>query len=383
MDSNALAAALIELLEKVKSQDVTTDRHWPLRVDEMLARLARGRADLGAAVLEQDDFGAPEHVIFVKPLNLNRAAAAKKFVARAQADKNYAWTPAVVALLAELPRDRVNSLLPALWDRPGLEDAVLRVLARDPRAADRPQFVAGLNALDADTVRLSAAALATLPATDVAGVCVAATRALRRLPDEKPNAAARAALVALLQKFSGEKLGADATAWAAWLVKHHPEAAKALDGNDGFDAAAWRTRLAGIAWDKGDAARGRAAFAKATCAACHDGGRAVGPSLVGVGKRFGRADLLTAILQPNKDVPPRYRPTRVTTLSETSFTGVVVYEAADGIILQTGADTTVRVAGADIAGKKLVDVSLMPAGLLDKLRDDEIADLLVYLAALK
>lgn len=383
VDSNALAAALIDLLKKVKSQGVTVDRHWPLRLDELLARMARSWTDLGTAMLEQDAFGAPEHVAFVKSLNLNRAAAAKRFVARAQADKNYAWTPAVVALLAELLRDRVNDLLPALWDRPGLEDAVLRVLARDPRATDRPKFVAGLKALDADIVRLSAAALATLPAADAAGVCVAATRALRRFPDEKPNAAARVALVTLLQKHSGEKLGADAKVWSEWLVKHHPGAAKALDANDGFDAAAWRTRLAGIAWDKGDAARGRAAFAKATCAACHDGGRAVGPSLLGVGKRFGRADLLTAILQPNKDVPPRYRPTRVTTLDEKSYTGIVVYEAADGIILQTGIDTTVRVAGANIAGKKLVDVSLMPADLLDKLRDDEIADLLAYLAALK
>ena len=113
------------------------------------------------------------------------------------------------------------------------------------------------------------------------------------------------------------------------------------------------------------------------------GGRAVGPSLVGVAKRFGRDDLLTAIAQPNKEVPPRYRPTRVTTTDDRSFTGVIVYEAPDGIILQTGADTTVRLAGADIAGKKVVDVSLMPAGLLDKLSDVEVADLLAYLGTLR
>ena len=46
-------------------------------------------------------------------------------------------------------------------------------------------------------------------------------------------------------------------------------------------------------------------------------------------------------------------------------------------------DTTVRIAGADIASKKLVDVSLMPAGLLDKLDDEEIADLLAYMGTLR
>ena len=59
----------------------------------------------------------------------------------------------------------------------------------------------------------------------------------------------------------------------------------ALDANDGFDSAAWSKRLAGIEWAKGDAERGRVAFTKATCAACHDGGRAVGPSLLGITKR--------------------------------------------------------------------------------------------------
>ena len=89
------------------------------------------------------------------------------------------------------------------------------------------------------------------------------------------------------------------------------------------------------------------------------------------------------ILQPSKDVSPRaYRPTRVVTTDEKAYTGIIVYEATDGVILQTGADTTVRIAGADIASMKQVEVSMMPTGLIDKLTDAEIADLLAYLATL-
>lgn len=165
-------------------------------------------------------------------------------------------------------------------------------------------------------------------------------------------------------------------------MKHDPATEKPLNASDGFDAAVWGKRLAGIDWAKGDATRGRVAFTKATCTACHDGGSAVGPSLLGISKRFGRDDLLTAILQPSKDVSPRYRPTRVVTNDDKAYTGIIVYEATDGVILQTGADTTVRIAGVDIASKKPVEVSLMPTGLIDKLTDAEIADLLTYLATL-
>jgi putative heme-binding domain-containing protein len=128
--------------------------------------------------------------------------------------------------------------------------------------------------------------------------------------------------------------------------------------------------------------KGRAAFAKATCAACHDSGGAIGPSLVGVGKRFGRDDLLAAILQPSRDVAPRYRPTRIATTDGKSHVGMLVYEATSGVIVQTAPDATVRIAGEDIESQRTLDTSLMPAGLLDKLTDREVADLVAYLKSL-
>ena len=166
-----------------------------------------------------------------------------------------------------------------------------------------------------------------------------AVKALRRFPDDKANTAVRAELVALLQKYSGQKISADAKAWTLWVVKNDPASEKSLNASDGYDAAVWGKRLASIEWGKGDPERGRVAFTKATCAACHDGGRAVSPSLLGISKRFGRDDLLTAILQPSKDVSPRYRPTRVVTNDDKAYTGIIIYEATDGVILQTGADT--------------------------------------------
>src|SRR5262249_7860283 len=124
-------------------------------------------------------------------------------------------------------------------------------------------------------------------------------------------------------------------------------------------------------------------FARASCAACHSGGQALGPDLRGVTGRFARDDLLTAILQPNKDVSPRYRTTQVFTTDGKVYQGLVIYEAVDGLIVQTGPAVTVRIAGGQIESRGTTDTSLMPAGLLDKLSDHEIADLLAYLRVLR
>ncbi|HJZ56194.1 MAG TPA: c-type cytochrome, partial [Gemmataceae bacterium] len=230
-----------------------------------------------------------------------------------------------------------------------------------------------------EVVKLSALALARIPPAEQDADIAPLIVALRRLPDDKTAVEARAEVAWVLRVRTGRPFGPDPVAWAEWFTKAHPDLAGQLAVSDGFDPAAWNKRAAAINWDAGDRDRGRKAFVKATCAACHDGGGAIGPSLQGVGKRFGRDDLLTAILQPSRDVSPRYRPTRVTTFDGKAYIGMIVYEATDGVILQTGPDATVRIAGRDIESQRTLDTSLMPAGLLDKLTDEEVGDLLAYL----
>jgi putative heme-binding domain-containing protein len=134
-----------------------------------------------------------------------------------------------------------------------------------------------------------------------------------------------------------------------------------------------------VDWSAGDRERGGAVFSKASCASCHSGAQALGPDLRGVGGRFSRDDLFTAILQPSKDVSPRYRTTLIATADGKTYQGIVIYEAVDSLILQTGPATTVRIANPRIAERRTTQTSLMPPGLLDKLTDRELADLYAYL----
>lgn len=222
-----------------------------------------------------------------------------------------------------------------------------------------------------------------MPIGTSADELVPLVRALRALPEGKAEVPVRERLAALLRQATGQAFGPDRVAWTDWLTKTHPEQAAKLGGSDGVDVAAWAKRLAGVDWSKGDAERGQRAFTKASCAACHSDGSAVGPDLHGVAARFGRDDVMTAILQPSKDVSPRYRATQIATRDGKVYQGLIVYEATDGVILQTGPATTVRIDGGRIETRGTSDVSPMPAGLLDKLTDAEIADLIAYLKGLR
>ena len=142
----------------------------------------------------------------------------------------------------------------------------------------------------------------------------------------------------------------------------------------------WNRRLSAINWLAGDAERGRVVFSR-NCSSCHSGAQALGPDLRGAASRFSREDLFTAIVQPSKDVSPRYRTTLIGTADGKSYQGIIIYEAVDSLILQTGPDATVRLTNPRITERRVLPTSLMPAGLLDKFADSDIADLYAYLKA--
>jgi putative heme-binding domain-containing protein len=372
-----IATGLLNLEWKIQNQRILIDRNWPLRVEEISRQLAKSYPELCDSILRNKEFGQPEHVLFVKAMGLPQDKASQLFLSanRFQLQK---WTSGMVSLLDAIPSRESRPTLLNLWSRGGLEDSILLVLAREPNPNDGPKFVVGLRSMNPEVVKASAAALNKLePQRDKADL-VAAIVALRRLADDKASVSSRDAVTTLLKDRTGQSF-THAKAWAEWLARSHPELAVKVNAADGFDPVAWKKRESNIPWAEGDPVKGRAAFTKATCASCHDGGGAIGPSLAGVAKRFSRDDLLASILQPSKDVSPRYRPTRIGTTDGKVHIGMIVYEAVSGVMLQTGPDAVVRIAGEQIESQKLLDTSLMPAGLLDKLSDREVADLLAYL----
>lgn len=363
----ALADALVRLDSDLDARGLARERHWPLRLAEVVARLCERVPDLAAAIVAHPDFGRPDHRCLVT--DAVSVAAAKRFRARIDAAPDDPWPAGVVALLAELPPAEALGTLRKLADRPDLRDAALPALARAAGPADRTRLVLGLGAAQDATREACLAALSRLPASDDSAEAAALVRWLRGLGTGAAADRQRGAIASRLSVLSNESHGADAAAWAGWLVRRHPDAGHSAD---------WMKRFARTDWDAGDAARGQAAYTKAGCVSCHGGGQRLGPDLAGVGRRFTQADLLTAIADPDRDIPARYRATEYTTTDDQIVVGMPVYEAADGVILQTPT-ATLRLDAGKIESRRPAPRSLMPAGLLDGLSEREVADLLAYL----
>jgi putative membrane-bound dehydrogenase-like protein len=132
--------------------------------------------------------------------------------------------------------------------------------------------------------------------------------------------------------------------------------------------------------DKGNADRGRPVF-KENCAVCHrlfGEGEQIGPDLTG--SERGNLDfLLTSLVDPSALIRKEYQAQTVALRDGRVLSGLVVEESASTIsLVDTNRQKTV-VAREQIEEMKPSDVSLMPEGLLDKLREDQVRDLFKYL----
>lgn len=135
---------------------------------------------------------------------------------------------------------------------------------------------------------------------------------------------------------------------------------------------------------KPDFQQGRVLTATAQCFKCHrfnGQGGIQGPDLTAAGKRFNEKDMLTAIVEPNKEISDQYQATQFITEN-----GVVIGKVANlnnkGLSIVTnmfapGEFTQISV--DEIIERRPSPVSMMPAGLLDTFTPEDVAQILAYL----
>jgi putative heme-binding domain-containing protein len=139
-----------------------------------------------------------------------------------------------------------------------------------------------------------------------------------------------------------------------------------------------------LATKSGDATRGRALFTT-TCQQCHSiGGQGgqVGPVLNGAGA-MGIESLLRNLLTPNAAMEPGYRVFRVELRNGDVLDGIRVSEGKDSIVLRRPNMDDTRIAQKDVRQASFTRSSMMPEGLLDALKPEEVSDLFAYLNSLK
>jgi putative heme-binding domain-containing protein len=139
----------------------------------------------------------------------------------------------------------------------------------------------------------------------------------------------------------------------------------------------------------GDAARGRRWYfegSETACKSCHrvgTGGNDLGPPLDAIGSKYSKRELLGQIVEPSREIDPKYAAHAVATRAGQVHVGLLVEKTELAVVLRDAQDRTIRILAADIEQHVTQPVSLMPQGLLRELTAQQAADLLEFLASLK
>jgi putative heme-binding domain-containing protein len=137
----------------------------------------------------------------------------------------------------------------------------------------------------------------------------------------------------------------------------------------------------------GDKAAGERVFFHANgpgCYRCHriDGnGEMVGPDLSAIGAAMRRERLIESILQPSKEISPRYVSWQIVTQDGKVRAGVIVEEDANSVVTLVDSEGKPhRINRQNIEERTALPTSIMPEKLHEQMTPREFRDLIAYLA---
>lgn len=288
---------------------------------------------------------------------------------------------------------------------------VIASIGRIPGDASRQ----ALTRLAADSVdAIAAAAVAAMVPASADAAAELAVPLLSRLQDPASQSALFAAFLSV--KHGADRLAAAVQAAAAPLRgevvsrgleavsasgRQEPRLVKALEAAAARgDAAATASAVSAkhtmkpaeldafisLVRDRADAKRGEAIYRRESlrCTSCHrvgDRGGRVGPSLAAIGAASPLDYIIDSLVHPAKNVKEGYNSLVVLTTDGRVVTGIQVSRTDSELVLRDATDKEVRIATADI-DEESPGASLMPAGLIDGLSREELADLVRYLSEL-
>ncbi len=131
---------------------------------------------------------------------------------------------------------------------------------------------------------------------------------------------------------------------------------------------------------KGDATKGQMQY-MARCVACHRAGNMglqLGPDLITV-KTKGREALLTAILEPHKEVASQFIAYTVVTKDGQTLVGIITNDTASSMTLRMMGGMEKTLQRSEIKGSSSTGQSLMPEGLETGMSVEDMANLLSFI----
>ncbi len=134
-----------------------------------------------------------------------------------------------------------------------------------------------------------------------------------------------------------------------------------------------------------DFVKGKNMFEASICGSCHmmngEGGIS-GPDLTQLGTRFSQEDMLTSIIEPSKVVSDQYASSVLSLKDGSSIVGKIISEDDQVYKISQNPfapDMLKEIPKDQVIEHKLSDVSAMPPGLINRMNEEELKDLLAYL----
>ncbi len=139
---------------------------------------------------------------------------------------------------------------------------------------------------------------------------------------------------------------------------------------------------------KGNATEGEKIFftEAVACSGCHQvrkQGIEIGPNLSEIGTKLAREALFEAILDPSAGISFGFEAHQVELKSGDEAYGLLASETEDEISIKDLKGIVTKLKKADIAKRKQLTTSIMPAGLVEGLTAQQLVDLVEYLSSLK
>jgi putative heme-binding domain-containing protein len=134
-----------------------------------------------------------------------------------------------------------------------------------------------------------------------------------------------------------------------------------------------------------DLVKGKAMYAATLCQSCHSiqgEGGAVGPDLTQLGTRFSPKDILESTINPNAVISDQYASTIFYLNDGSSVLGKLTNEDREKYYISQNPfdpQNLREIPKKQVTSKKLSEISIMMPGLINRLNEEELKDLMAYL----
>ena len=146
----------------------------------------------------------------------------------------------------------------------------------------------------------------------------------------------------------------------------------------------YRNILTPNALEKASAVKGETVFIQ-SCGSCHkmygNGGN-IGPELTG-SNRSSLDYILFNVLNPSGEIQDDYKLVVVTTRDGRTYSGNVISENDRQITMRIVGKESTKINKSDIQSRETMPTSLMPVGIFETIKENEVLDLIKYLQTKK